>query len=107
MPDSSVQICAYWTPGDKYAYEAREEKFKIDDQGDTTLVYRQSERRVFEILSQTKDRYKIRLTYGDYMTTDKEDQLVHDAIVSATGPCVVEFETDETGSLRLISQNGC
>ena len=84
----SVQICAYWTPGDKYAYEAREEKFKIDDQGDTTLVYRQSERRVFEILSQTKDRYKIRLTYGDYMTTDKEDQLVHDAIVSATGPCV-------------------
>lgn len=72
MPDSSVQICAYWTPGDKYAYEAREEKFKIDDQGDTTLVYRQSERRVFEILSQTKDRYKIRLTYGDYMTTDKE-----------------------------------
>jgi len=38
MPDSSVQICAYWTPGDKYAYEAREEKFKIDDQGDTTLV---------------------------------------------------------------------
>ena len=63
MPDSSVQICAYWTPGDKYAYEAREEKFKIDDQGDTTLVYRQSERRVFEILSQTKDRYKIGLTY--------------------------------------------
>ena len=81
MPDSSVQICAYWTPGDKYAYEAREEKFKIDDQGDTTLVYRQSERRVFEILSQTKDRYKIRLTYGDYMTTDKEDQLVHDAVI--------------------------
>ena len=93
----------YWTPGDKYAYEAREEKFKIDDQGDTTLVYRQSERRVFEILSQTKDRYKIRLTYGDYMTTDKEDQLVHDAIVSATGPCVVEFETDETGSLLGIA----
>lgn len=29
MPDSSVQICAYWTPGDKYAYEAREEKFKM------------------------------------------------------------------------------
>ena len=103
MPDSSVQICAYWTPGDKYAYEAREEKFKIDDQGDTTLVYRQNERRVFEILSQTKDRYKIRLTYGDYMTTDKEDQLVHDAIVSATGPCVVEFETDETGSLLGIA----
>ena len=103
MPDSSVQICAYWTPGDKYAYEAREEKFKIDDQGDTTLVYRQSERRVFEILSQTKDRYKIRLTYGDYMTTDKEDQLVHDAIVSATGPCVVEFETDETGLLLGIA----
>lgn len=103
MPDSSVQICAYWTPGDKYAYEAREEKFKIDDQGDTTLVYRQSERRVFEILSQTKDRYKIRLTYGDYMTTDKEDQLVHDAIVSATGPCVVEFETDETGSLLGVA----
>ena len=48
MPDSSVQICAYWTPGDKYAYEAREEKFKIDDQGDTTLVYRQSERDVYK-----------------------------------------------------------
>ena len=106
MPDSSVQICAYWTPGDKYAYEAREEKFKIDDQGDTTLVYRQSERRVFEILSQTKDRYKIRLTYGDYMTTDKEDQLVHDAIVSATGPCVVEFETDETGEPRNAGRTG-
>lgn len=103
MPDSSVQICAYWTPGDKYAYEAREEKFKIDDRGDTTLVCRQSERRVFEILSQTKNRYKIRLTYGDYMTTDKEDQLMHDAIASATGPCVVEFETDETGSLLGIA----
>ena len=37
------------------------------------------------------------------MTTDKEDQLVHDAIVSATGPCVVEFETDETGSLLGIA----
>ena len=22
MPDSTVQICAYWTPGDKYAYNA-------------------------------------------------------------------------------------
>ena len=106
MPDSSVKSLRLLTPaGDKYAYEAREEKFKIDDQGDTTLVYRQSERRVFEIRSQTKDRYKIRLTYGDYMTTDKEDQLVHDAIVSATGPCVVEFETDETGSLLGIANS--
>lgn len=103
MPDSTVQICAYWTPGEKYAYDAKEEKFKVDANGDTTLMYRQSERRTFEILSQTKDRYRIGLSYSDYMTTEEEDQRMHDAIIAATGPCVVEFETDETGSLIGIT----
>lgn len=103
MSDSTVQICAYWTPGEKYAYDAKEEKLKIDKNGDTTFVYRQSERRTFEILSQTKDRYRIRLSYSDYVTTDEADQRMHDAIIAATGPCIVEFETDETGLLTGIT----
>lgn len=98
MPDSTVQICAYWTPGDKYTYRAEEEKFKVDEKGDTTLVHRQSELRTFEIVSQTKDRYRIRLTYGAYKTTDEEEQRMTDAITAAVGPCIVEFETDETGT---------
>lgn len=59
MPDSTVQICAYWTPGDKYAYNATEEKLKIDEKGDTMLVYRRSERRTFEVLAQTQERYQL------------------------------------------------
>lgn len=103
MPDSTVQICAYWTPGDKYTYRAEEEKFKINEQGDTTLLHRQSELRTFEIISQTKERYLVRLTYGEYSTTDAEDQRMNDAITAATGPCTVEFETDEMGSFLGIT----
>ena len=40
---------------------------------------------------------------ADRKVMEAVDQLVHDAIVSATGPCVVEFETDETGSLLGIA----
>lgn len=97
MPDSTVQICAYWTPGDKYAYQAVEEKLKIDEKGDTTLVNRESEVRTFEVLSQTKDKYLIRLTYSDYESMDEEDQLINDVTVKASGLSVVEFETTETG----------
>lgn len=97
MPDSTVQICAYWTPGDKYAYQAVEEKLKIDEKGDTTLVNRESEVRTFEVLSQTKDKYLIRITYSDYESMDEEDQLINDVTVKASGLSVVEFETTETG----------
>ncbi len=97
MPDSTVQICAYWTPGDKYAYQAVEEKLKIDEKGDTTLVNRESEVRTFEVLSQTKDKYLIRFTYSDYESMDEEDQLINDVTVKASGPCVVEFETTGMG----------
>ena len=99
MPDSTVQICAYWTPGDKYAYNATEEKLKIDEKGDTMLVYRRSERRTFEVLAQTQERYQLRLSYSDYKSTDEQEQLIHDVIAAVTGAEIVEFTTSETGVL--------
>lgn len=103
MPDSTVQICAYWTPGDKYAYRMRKENFKVNEKGDTTVVHRISELRTFEVLSQTKDRYRVQITYGEYKTDEKNEQIVNDAVVAATGPRIVEFETDETGSFIDIT----
>ena len=94
MPDPLVQICAYWTSGGRNVYEAREEKFKVDDQGNTTLVYRQSERRVFEILSQIKDRYKICLAeIGPLFGIANPETLVAQAKVSITSAARVMWET--------------
>ena len=36
LRDSTVNIVAYWTPGDKYSYECRTDKYKVNADGDTT-----------------------------------------------------------------------
>lgn len=103
MPDSTVQICAYWTPGEKYSYLNVVEQFDVDGQGDTTLTQRRSEEMTFEVMSQTKDHYNVRLTYGDYSSMDENEQRAHEAVLEAVGPYVVEFVTSNTGTFIEVT----
>lgn len=83
-------------------YNAREYKYKVDSQGDTTITSDETEKYTFEILEEKKDAYKVRLTYSDFWTSDTLVQKIHDAVFAKCGPSVVEFETNEMGTFKQL-----
>ena len=95
--DSTVNIVAYWTPGEKYSYECKTDKYKVNADGDTTWTSRQSEIRTLEVLSQTKDSYTVQISYSDFWSNDPTENEMMCAIRKQCGPMNVLLKTSEMG----------
>jgi len=54
MPDSTVNICAYWELGDKYEYRCSESSYSVEGT-DTTDVEHSSEIFTIEVIAKEKD----------------------------------------------------
>lgn len=78
MPDSTVQIVAYWEFGDKYACNCERSSKKVDQKGGTVSVEYSSEIMEFEVVGKTDTSYQIKLTYYDEESSDPQDQLIND-----------------------------
>lgn len=102
MPDSTVQVCAYWQAGDRYDFDYNESKYTVRA-GDTTRIHTLYERRTIEVVSATRDTYLLEITYGDYRHSDPEAQRIHDLCLRTAGQLPpLRVETDQTGSFRRI-----
>ena len=53
MPDSTVQVIAYWEVGDKYNYQVEDSKYKVKNGTDTTDVERAAHLLTLEIVDAT------------------------------------------------------
>lgn len=103
MPDSTIQIVAYWQAGDKYSFKCKETKYQVDEKNDTTVLEARSEVRTFEIISQMKDRYHISLTYSDFYSSDEDEMKLDKAMNEVVGDYSIEFETNEFGILERFT----
>lgn len=102
LVDSLVNIVAYWTPGEKFSYLCKEDKYSVSDEGDTTYTERSSEVRTFEVLAQTKDSYTLSITYSDIWNSDPSTLEAYQAILKECGPMTVLLRTNEMGSPESI-----
>lgn len=98
LPDSTVSIVAYWTPGEKYSFECKTDQYRVNEKGDTTWTSRESEIRTIEVISQTKDSYELAITYSDYWNSDPTAAEMVNMVERKFGGMKVMLKTDEMGS---------
>jgi hypothetical protein len=102
MPDSTVQVCAYWNVGDKYHYQIEESKYKIDNQTDTSDVELSAEILTLEVVDATDSTYRVRVTSDDFQHSDYNRMAIQEEIMQQFGSMPYEFETDEFGTFKRL-----
>lgn len=102
LADSTVQIVAYWQPGDKYSYNCERSEKEVNAQGDTTSRNYSTEIMEFEVVGMTDEAYQLKLTYRDAEYSDEFTQTIHDLTSKINGPMSVLFSTNRHGALMSI-----
>ena len=69
MPDSTFQVVAYWSKGDKISYQCTDRTVKKTPDGQEEVQNSSSEVRTFEVIDQTDTTYTLRLTYSDVFSS--------------------------------------
>ena len=67
-----VGIAAYWEKGDVFTYQYTNEKYKVDERGDTTYVSRSGNLKTMKVVSMTDDTYTLKITSSDSWHSDPE-----------------------------------
>ena len=101
MPDSTVNVVAYWEVGDKYNYQVEEAKYKVVG-SDTTDVQLSAHIMTVEIVDATDTTYRVRVHTDDYQNSDYEQMAMTDEVVELFGNTPFEFETDEYGTFKRL-----
>lgn len=70
LPDSTVQVVAYWDVGDKMDYTYIERKYEMDAEGNETQVSSSSETFHFEVVAATDNTYTLEIRCDDLFDTD-------------------------------------
>lgn len=106
MPDSTVQICAYWSVGDKYDYYVEESTKKVNSQGDTVSNELSSRIMRFEVVGSTDSSHQIRLTYLDEKSTNPQNEQIYQISRALDLNIPILFSTDANGVLLSIDNLG-
>lgn len=101
MPDSTVQVVAYWQVGDKYSYQVEQSTSKIEG-NDTTVVEKSAEILTFEVLEATDSTYRVLVSYDDFQHSDYARLRAHDALEKAFGKTSLQFITDIYGTYQRM-----
>lgn len=102
MPDSTVQIVAYWEVGDKVDYTSLKREYDIDAEGNETQTASSSETVHFEVVAATDTSYTLKVTYDDiFDIRTSEFKLTDKELASLPNPAYL-IRTDEFGSFQGI-----
>ena len=101
MPDSTVQVIAYWEVGDKYHFQVEDTKYKISGT-DTTDIQRSAHLLTLEVVDQTDSTYRVRMSTDDYQHSDYSRAAMTDDVLAQFGNAPVDFETDEYGTFQRV-----
>lgn len=102
MPDSTVQICAYWSVGDRYDYYMEHSSKKVNSQGDTVKNELNSKILRFEVIDSTATSYQMKLTYLDEKSTNQQSNMLYQLGQEKGINVPVLFTTTEMGVLVSI-----
>lgn len=99
-----VGIAAYWEKGDVYTYQYTNEKYKVDERGDTTYVSRSGNLKTMKVVSMTDDTYTLKITSSDFWHSDPDRSKLLADVSRKCGPEEVILLTDEFGSpLQILN----
>jgi len=102
MPDTTVQICAYWSKGDKIAYECSHKQLKTDKTGEEVVTSSSKETRIVEVLDESEKSYVLQLGYKDVLSMDAEVDFSNELLNKFSDVLKIRFRTDEFGSIEEI-----
>ena len=107
LPDSTVQVVAYWELGDKQKYQLESAKYTIA-QGDTTVVEATAQILEFEVVAADEEKgYRVKMTSLETQCTDPVKMAVEEAMQKHLGPVAYYFETGPNGEfLRVLPLEG-
>lgn len=99
-----VGIAAYWEKGDVFTYQYTNEKYKVDEGGDTTYVSCSGNLKTMKVVSMTDDTYTLKITSSDFWHSDPDRSKLLADVSRKCGPEVVVLLTDECGSpLQILN----
>jgi hypothetical protein len=101
MPDSTVNICAYWELGDKYEYRCSESSYSVEGT-DTTDVEHSSEIFTIEVIAKEKDSYKLSLTSKDQNSSDEIENVLNSISAANGGDMPLIISTTEMGDIIRV-----
>ena len=107
LPDSTVQVVAYWELGDKQKYQLESVKYSIA-QGDTTVVEKTAQILEFEVVAADEEEgYRLKMTALETQCSDPTKMAVEEAMQKHLGPVAYYFETGPNGEfLRVLPLEG-
>ena len=107
MPDSTVQVVAYWNVGDKYQYLVESVKSNIAE-GDTTVVEQSAQLLEFEVVSADEEKgFRIKVTTLDSQNSDPTKATISEKMRERFGADVYYFEAGPYGEfLRVLPIEG-
>ena len=107
LPDSTVQVVAYWSLGDKQKYQLESVKYQIA-QGDTTVVEKTAQILEFEVVAADEEKgYRMKVTTLETEYSDPTKEAVDEAMQEQLGSVAYYFETGPNGEfLRVLPVEG-
>ena len=103
MPDSTVEVIAYWDKGEKVMYKVENSTKQIYKSGEEKVLSSSSEKDCFEVVDQTDTSYILRLTMKDVVTSSLDDPLDSEFMSDMIGRLQLDFLTDECGDLKAFN----
>ena len=101
MPDSTVQVVAYWALGDKYSFQVKEEKGVISGT-DTTITEKSAEILTLEVVDETDSTYTLKVSYDDFQHSDYARMAANEAFEKVYGKTWFNVVTDMYGSFLSL-----
>ena len=107
LPDSTVQVVAYWELGDKQKYQVESNKYRIA-QGDTTIMEKSAEILEFEVVAADDEKgYRVKVTSLETQYSDPTKEAIAEAMEEQLSSTAYYFETDPHGGfLRVLPVEG-
>lgn len=100
MPDSTVQVCAYWQKGDRVVYECKNTTTTIDKDGNEKTTDASSETRIFEVIDETENSYLLQTSYRDVFNSDMSLSVGADVFSKVAEGIVIKTRTNEFGTIQ-------
>ena len=102
MPDSTVQIVAYWEKGDRVVYECKNTTKQIEVDGTGTTKQASSETRIFEVIEETDSSYVLQTSYRDVFSSQVSLNIGADIVSRLSEGIIIQTRTDQFGAIEEV-----
>jgi hypothetical protein len=100
MPDSTVQVCAYWQKGDRAVYECKSTTVTIDKDGNEKTTQASSETRIFDVIDATEHSFVLQTSYKDVFNSNMSLGVGADVFSKVAEGIVIKTQTNEFGTVQ-------